>query len=137
MTGMASPVEADTGDIRAAWVWQAKSVQDDGGDELLANAAKYKINRLYVNVDMNLSDEVYRTFISKASNAGIAVEALGGDPSWAVRDREAPMLRLAAWVSDYNQELLQKNNLMPSIWISNPMFCLHGKTIQCLWFSHG
>ena len=78
MTGMASPVEADTGDIRAAWVWQAKSVQDDGGDELLANAAKYKINRLYVNVDMNLSDEVYRTFISKASNAGIAVEALGG-----------------------------------------------------------
>ncbi|PAD32163.1 hypothetical protein CHH60_04050 [Paenibacillus sp. 7523-1] len=103
MTGMASPVEADTGDIRAAWVWQAKSVQDDGGDELLANAAKHKINRLYVNVDMNLSDEVYRTFISKASDAGIAVEALGGDPSWAIQGREAPMLRLAAWVSDYNQ----------------------------------
>ncbi|NUU78855.1 hypothetical protein [Paenibacillus xylanilyticus] len=102
MTGFASPVEAGT-DIRAAWVWQAKSVQDDGGDELLANAAKHKINRLYVNVDMNLSNEVYRTFIAKASAAGIDVEALGGDPSWAVTGREAPMLRLASWVSEYNQ----------------------------------
>ncbi|MFE6074061.1 hypothetical protein ACFVQB_06220 [Paenibacillus sp. NPDC057886] len=100
MTGFESTAEADA-DIRAAWVWQAKSVSD-GGNELLDNAAKHKINRLYVNVDMNLSEEVYHTFISKASKAGIAVEALGGDPSWAVSGREGPMLKLATWVSNYN-----------------------------------
>lgn len=100
MTGFESTAEADA-DIRAAWVWQSKSVSD-GGNELLENAAKHKINRLYVNVDMNLSEEVYHTFISKASKAGIAVEALGGDPSWAVSGREGPMLRLASWVSTYN-----------------------------------
>ncbi|SLK09579.1 hypothetical protein SAMN06272722_106126 [Paenibacillus sp. RU5A] len=100
MTGFESTAEADA-DIRAAWVWQAKSVSD-GGNELLDNAAKHKINRLYVNVDMNLSEDVYHTFISKASKAGIAVEALGGDPSWAVSGREGPMLKLASWVSNYN-----------------------------------
>jgi hypothetical protein len=100
MTGFESTADADA-DIRAAWVWQAKSVSD-GGNELLENAAKHKINRLYVNVDMNLSQEVYHTFISKASKAGIAVEALGGDPSWAVSGREGPMLKLADWVSNYN-----------------------------------
>lgn len=100
MTGFESTADADA-DIRAAWVWQAKSVSD-GGNELLENAAKHKINRLYVNVDMNLSQEVYHTFISKASKAGIAVEALGGDPSWAVSGREGPMLKLASWVSNYN-----------------------------------
>lgn len=100
MTGFESTAEADA-DIRAAWVWQAKSVSD-GGNELLENAAKHKINRLYVNVDMNLSEEVYHTFISKASKAGIAIEALGGDPSWAVSGREGPMLKLASWVSKYN-----------------------------------
>ncbi|WP_426250295.1 hypothetical protein [Paenibacillus pabuli] len=100
MTGFESTAKADA-DIRAAWVWQAKSVSD-GGDELLDNAAKHKINRLYVNVDMNLSEEVYHTFIAKASEAGIAVEALGGDPSWAVKGREGPMLKLASWVSNYN-----------------------------------
>ncbi|QOS79249.1 hypothetical protein JNUCC31_32145 [Paenibacillus sp. JNUCC31] len=100
MTGFESTAKADA-DIRAAWVWQAKSVSD-GGDELLDNAAKHKINRLYVNVDMNLSEEVYHTFIAKASEAGIAVEALGGDPSWSVSGREGPMLKLASWVSNYN-----------------------------------
>lgn len=101
MIGNESPAEADGADIRAAWVWQAQSVSN--GDELLANAAKHKINRLYVNVDMTVSKEVYQTFIAKASRAGIAVEALGGDPSWALSGREGPMLRLASWVSDYNQ----------------------------------
>ncbi|WKL02346.1 hypothetical protein Q0F98_40110 [Paenibacillus amylolyticus] len=101
MIGNESPAEANGADIQAAWVWQAQSVSN--GDELLANAAKHKINRLYVNVDMTLSKEVYQTFIAKASRAGIAVEALGGDPSWALSGREGPMLRLASWVSDYNQ----------------------------------
>ncbi|WP_146113477.1 hypothetical protein [Paenibacillus sp. PCH8] len=101
MIGSKSPAEADGADIRAAWVWQAQSISN--GDELLNNAAKHKINRLYVNVDMTLSKEVYQTFIAKASRVGIAVEALGGDPSWAVSGREGPMLRMASWVNDYNQ----------------------------------
>ncbi|PZT52445.1 hypothetical protein DN757_27355 [Paenibacillus silvae] len=102
MIGIKAPAEADDVDIRAAWVWQAQSVKN-AGDELLANAAKHKINRLYVNVDMNISKEVYQTFIAKASREGIAIEALGGDPSWGVEGREGPMLRLASWVHDYNQ----------------------------------
>ncbi|GGH49442.1 hypothetical protein GCM10008014_13930 [Paenibacillus silvae] len=102
MIGIKAPAEADDVDIRAAWVWQAQSVKN-AGDELLANAAKHKINRLYVNVDMNISKEVYQTFIAKAGREGIAIEALGGDPSWGVEGREGPMLRLASWVHDYNQ----------------------------------
>ncbi|WP_427051402.1 hypothetical protein [Paenibacillus sp. TC-CSREp1] len=102
MIGIKAPAEADDVDIRAAWVWQAQSVKN-AGDELLANAAKHKINRLYVNVDMNISKEVYQTFIAKASREGIAIEALGGDPTWGVEGREGPMLRLASWVHDYNQ----------------------------------
>ncbi|WP_426332867.1 hypothetical protein ACN9MH_16610 [Paenibacillus silvae] len=102
MIGIKAPAEADDVDIRAAWVWQAQSVKN-AGDELLANAAKHKINRLYVNVDMNISKEVYQTFIAKAGHEGIAIEALGGDPSWGVEGREGPMLRLASWVHDYNK----------------------------------
>ncbi|MBU5352061.1 hypothetical protein KQI74_07205 [Paenibacillus barcinonensis] len=102
MIGIKAPAEADDVDIRAAWVWQAQSVKN-AGDELLANAAKHKINRLYVNVDMNISKEVYQTFIAKAGREGIAIEALGGDPSWGVEGREGPMLRLASWVHDYNK----------------------------------
>lgn len=100
MNGFESTAEASP-DVRAAWVWQANSIRD-GGDELLANAAKHKINRLYVNVNMNFSTEIYREFIAKATDAGITVEALGGDPSWAIEGREGPMLQLALWVSEYN-----------------------------------
>ncbi|CAI6052239.1 hypothetical protein PAECIP112173_01439 [Paenibacillus sp. JJ-100] len=102
MIGIKTPAEADDADIRAAWVWQAQSVKS-AGDELLSNAARHKINRLYVNVDMTISKEEYRSFIANASRKGIAIEALGGDPSWGVQGREAPMLRLASWVNNYNQ----------------------------------
>ncbi|CAH1199456.1 hypothetical protein PAECIP111890_01629 [Paenibacillus sp. JJ-223] len=100
MTGFDSS-EEDDANIRAAWVWQASSIYD-GGEALLAQSAKHNVNRLYVSVDMNLKHEVYQSFIAKASNAGIAVEALGGDPSWGVKGREGPMLALASWVSEYN-----------------------------------
>lgn len=102
MIGIKSPATAEDVDIRAAWVWQAQSVKS-AGDELLENAAKHKINRLYVNVDTTISNEVYRAFIAKADRKGIAIEALGGDPSWGVQGREGPMLRLTSWVQDYNQ----------------------------------
>ncbi|MDT0123224.1 hypothetical protein Q9R46_11270 [Paenibacillus sp. RRE4] len=102
MIGIKSPATAEDVDIRAAWVWQAQSVKS-AGDELLENAAKHKINRLYVNVDTTISKEVYQAFIAKAYREGISIEALGGDPSWGVQGREAPMLRFTSWVQDYNQ----------------------------------
>lgn len=91
MTGFDSS-EEDDANIRAAWVWQASSIYD-GGEALLAQSAKHNVNRLYVSVDMNLKHEVYQSFIAKASNAGITVEALGGDPSWGSKAARVPCLR--------------------------------------------
>ncbi|WP_321800273.1 hypothetical protein [Burkholderia sp. BCC1988] len=78
---MPRPVAVEGG--LAAWVWQRGRWQD-GGNELIADAARYKITRLYIALPIADGDVVdaaaLRNFVARARGAGIDVWAVEGDP---------------------------------------------------------
>ena len=86
---------------KATWIWQTELIRD-GGEELLDFSREEGINLIYLQIDRQLSSDIYEAFIERAHEDQIAVHALGGDPRWALTEHLDDMLGLADWVIDYN-----------------------------------
>ncbi|RQS61543.1 hypothetical protein DID96_32875 [Burkholderia sp. Bp8963] len=85
---------------RAAWVWQ-RSRWEDGGRDLLADAVRYKVSRLYVALPIAdgqvTGADALRDFVARAHGAGIQVWAVEGDPDMVTeKGREQAVARLRA-----------------------------------------
>ncbi|MGU7778709.1 hypothetical protein [Burkholderia sp. PU8-34] len=99
---------------RAAWVWQRDRWQDGGGD-LLADAARYKVTRLYIALPI-ADDEVtgaaaLRDFVARARGAGIEVWAVEGDPEMVTeKGREQALARLRA-IGQYQRASTERARL--------------------------
>ncbi|WP_434715421.1 hypothetical protein [Paraburkholderia sp. A3RO-2L] len=95
-----SPRAAAAQGVRAAWVWQRNRWEDGGGD-LLADALRYKVSRLYIALpiaDAQVSDAgALRDFVARAHGANIQVWAVEGDPEMVTdKGREQAVARLRA-----------------------------------------
>lgn len=101
LVGLQTPAYAEQAKVKATWVWQTEWIKD-GGEELLDYSHEEGINLIYLQINRQMSAEIYQTFIEKAHAANIAVHALGGDPGWALEKHLPDMLGLADWVNDYN-----------------------------------
>ncbi|MDN4093651.1 hypothetical protein QYF48_12585 [Brevibacillus agri] len=87
----------------ATWIWDAKQIETQT-DEMIAFAEENDINLIYLHVEPTaVSPEAYRTFIRKAGQASIQVEALGGDPNWALTKNRQSIDELISWVKAYNR----------------------------------
>jgi hypothetical protein len=88
---------------KATWIWDAKQIENQT-DEMIEFAEKNDINLIYLHVEpAAVAPETYRTFIEKANQAGIKVEALGGDPNWALTANRQSIDDLISWVKAFNR----------------------------------
>ena len=86
---------------RAMWVWDVKIFQDEEATDRLLNFCKERnIGTVFYTaykVTGNYTGKDYRRFNKQAHKRGISVQALAGDPRWAV---EKYHHRFLEWVND-------------------------------------
>lgn len=82
------PEQSTSTDLRSAWVWNA-TLWRENPDQLLVDAAAVSVQRLYIALSIAPEgeriedDAALSRFVARASNAGIAVWAVEGDPGMA------------------------------------------------------
>ncbi|UOQ43921.1 hypothetical protein MUN89_18950 [Halobacillus salinarum] len=84
-------------------MWVEKSEWNKETDNLLSKAKSNDIDVLYLKANTDIPADQYQQFIQKASNNGIAVHALNGEPSWALKENQGKIKSFIQWVKDYNQ----------------------------------
>ncbi|WP_244093901.1 amidase [Jeotgalibacillus sp. R-1-5s-1] len=104
LSGMASEAKAQTYS-KATWLWNPWSLVDQQ-EEILQFFQARQVNKVYLQIDQDLSPTVYQLFISKASSQGIAVYALDGAPDWAAPKGYLAQDRLFSWLTKYQASSL-------------------------------
>ncbi|TFE01649.1 amidase [Jeotgalibacillus salarius] len=99
MCSMAIPAKADTIE-KATWLWNPWSLVD-GSQETLDFLIDKQVTKVYVQIDRDLSADVYRSFITGASERNIEVYALDGAPDWAAPKGYLQLRQLLGWVEHY------------------------------------
>ncbi|WCR29098.1 hypothetical protein L3476_10465 [Paenibacillus thiaminolyticus] len=97
----ASPIER-VKPLVGTYIWRAELAIHQP-DEIIAFARDKGINLLYVRLDLEQPDEVYRSLVKKAHEAGIEMHAMGGHPGWALEDNAPRIRRLIDYVKKYNR----------------------------------
>lgn len=88
---------------KATWIWDATQMETQT-DEMIAFAEKNDINLIYLHIEpAAVAPHTYRTFIEKANRVDIKVEALGGDPNWALTANRQSISDLVSWVKAFNR----------------------------------
>lgn len=86
--------------VSATWLWNPwMFVEDEAGT--LAFIESKSVNKVYVQVDRDISKAAYSSFIGKAKSKGIDIYALDGAPSWVAPKGYVNQDGFFAWVSDY------------------------------------
>lgn len=86
--------------IRATWLWNPwMFVEDEGGT--FAFLESKGVNKVYVQIDQDISKAAYGSFIAKAKAEDIDVYALDGAPAWVAPKGYVNQDRFLSWVTDY------------------------------------
>ncbi|TSI04752.1 amidase [Lysinibacillus sp. BW-2-10] len=87
---------------RATWIWNPW--------ELVTNETKIidflnekQVTKVYLQIDEEVSQDVYKRFIEKANEANITVFALDGAPNWILKGGYKSQDNLFQWLSTYQQ----------------------------------
>jgi len=88
--------------VKATWVWDEEDIEKQS-EEIVSFANEQGVNLIYVHVSLKrFSVQDYRTFIQEASQKGIEVFALGGDPYWALTSNQKDVSNFVSKVKTYN-----------------------------------
>ncbi|RNB90448.1 hypothetical protein EDM56_08030 [Brevibacillus fluminis] len=88
----------------ATWIWDATIITEQA-DDVIAFAKENGVNLIYLHIEQNkIAPDQYRSFIKAAGQAGIKVDALGGDRNWALTDNQSNISSFISWVKDYNSQ---------------------------------
>jgi len=88
---------------RATWIWDARIISEQT-EEIVAFAMQNDINLIYLHIEpTTVPPHDYRAFIQAASGSSIRVEALGGDPNWAMEANRVSIGEFIAWVKAFNR----------------------------------
>ena len=89
--------------VHATWLWNPwMFVEDEGGT--IAFIESKGVNKVYVQIDQDISQAAYSSFIGKAKAKGIDVYALDGAPSWVAPKGYVNQDRFLSWVSGYQAQ---------------------------------
>ncbi|WCK53215.1 hypothetical protein PP175_17640 [Aneurinibacillus sp. Ricciae_BoGa-3] len=103
--GLSTHVFAAPQPKEATWVWNTYSIWKDK-DKTLDFLTKNRVNLIYLQIDPDIPNNVYRTFIREATNRGIEVQALGGAPDWVLPEHQKKMYQFIYWVTTYNKSVV-------------------------------
>ncbi len=101
VVNMAVPAKASAME-KATWLWNPWSLVE-GSQETLDFLAEKQVTKVYVQIDRDVSSEVYREFIRGATTRGIDVYALDGAPDWAAPKGYLQLRQLLGWVEQYQK----------------------------------
>ncbi|MCZ8513828.1 hypothetical protein O9H85_15570 [Paenibacillus filicis] len=88
---------------KATWLWDTSLISTDNGrTEILQFALSQQVGRIFLQVNPDVANDAYRSFISTAAANGIAVHALDGAPQWALPENRQKITDLVNWVKAYN-----------------------------------
>jgi len=73
----------------------------DGINNVLTFADTQNIGTIYVQINRDLANSVYARFITAASSHNVSIEALSGDPLWAVDAGRPTMQSYLDWITQY------------------------------------
>lgn len=85
--------EKEKEQTRGTYVWEAETLINEK-DKILKFAKENNINLLYTRLDLSQPYSAYSHFVEAADAAGIEVHAMGGHPSWALKEEEHRILEL-------------------------------------------
>lgn len=89
-------------DVRATWLWNPwMFVKDEAGT--LAFLESKNVNKVYVQIDRDISKATYRSFIEQADARGMEIYALDGAASWVAPKGYTSQNQLMAWLTDYQR----------------------------------
>ncbi|MGO0060100.1 hypothetical protein ACTID9_08845 [Brevibacillus fluminis] len=102
LSAVAFSLDKDKPVTTATWIWDATIITDQA-DDVIAFAKENGVNLIYLHIEQNkIAPDQYRSFIKAAGQAGIKVDALGGDRNWALTDNQGNIASFISWVKDYN-----------------------------------
>ncbi|WP_160848696.1 hypothetical protein [Pontibacillus yanchengensis] len=102
------PIHGEKRDYRSSystWVWRTYQIVDHQ-EELFRELESKRVQKIYLQVNRDISKVEYRTFIQKASKKGMDVYALEGSPSWVEIDNQRASLFMD-WLEKYQKEASQ------------------------------
>jgi hypothetical protein len=85
---------------KATWLWNTQLIATSPAD-VLQFAASQGVNLIYLQINRDLDAAVYHSFIAAAAAQGIAVQALDGDPSWALDSQRSQLQASLDWITSY------------------------------------
>lgn len=99
-SGGASAVENDN---RATWLWNPwMLVKDEAGT--LAFLENKGINKVYLQIDRDISISVYQSFVEQAALKGMKIYALDGAPNWITAKGQGNLDLLLNWLKNYQEQ---------------------------------
>lgn len=88
---------------RSTWIWNPWMLLDEKKD-ILGFLDSKQINKVYLQIDSDISKSVYRSFIEKATAKGIQIYALAGAAHWITENGSEYQSQLMNWIEHYQQE---------------------------------
>jgi hypothetical protein len=86
---------------KATWIWDSEIIETEQ-EKILKFAVDHRLTAIYLHIDKDVTPSVYQSFIRRANEKGIQVEALAGKPSWAKTYNRALIQQFISWVQQYN-----------------------------------
>lgn len=101
--GTEEKVNASITHDRTTWLWDPWMIVNDEQGTLEFLESK-ELNKVYLQIDRNISAPIYQSFIEKSSAKGMEIYALDGAPEWAAPKGYISQDQLMAWLSGYQEE---------------------------------
>lgn len=87
---------------KGTWIWDSTMILREQ-ENLLQFALDNRVTNIYLHIDQDrVSQQAYQSFIRRAHELNMKVEALAGTPEWVFADQHHRIQRFIAWVAQYN-----------------------------------
>ena len=89
----------------STWLWNTAEIAKDS-DKIINFLVEKKVKTVYLQIDYTLENQYYNTFISKARESGISVQALDGSSNWVSSDGDKHRVKFFNWLTKYQNNSL-------------------------------
>jgi len=90
----------------STWLWNTAEIVTDS-DKIINFLVVNNVKILYLQIDYTLKKEFYNSFIEKANEKNIAVQALDGSAGWVNADGATHRIKFFDWLTKYQQSSLE------------------------------
>lgn len=106
-------IKADniTEEERSTWIWNPWILVDNQTQTLEFLKTKH-INKVYLQIDYEISKSVYQSFIEKATAKDIQIYALAGESYWITENGMEYQNQLLDWLEHYQQEATDEQRFL-------------------------